>query len=105
MFLLQNRATQRSNCYHKYGHDAPCEFDDDTFPMVLFGVAQVFISQIPDFHSMGWLSVVAAMMSFAYSFIGLGLGAAKVIGIHLFSDYSFFVLILHHLLESLFRVR
>ncbi|KAI3456753.1 hypothetical protein Pfo_013416 [Paulownia fortunei] len=73
------RAIQRSNCYHKHGHDAPCEFGN-TMHMLLFGVVQIFMSQIPDFHSMEWLSVVAAIMSFTYSSIGLGLGAAKVIG-------------------------
>ncbi|CAA0814044.1 Probable amino acid permease 7 [Striga hermonthica] len=73
------RAIERSNCYHKHGHDAPCEFGL-TFYMLLFGVVQIFMSQIPDFHSMDWLSVLSAAMSFAYSFICLGLGAAKVIG-------------------------
>ncbi|KAK4491813.1 hypothetical protein RD792_002589 [Penstemon davidsonii] len=73
------RAIKRSNCYHEYGHDAPCEFGN-TLYMLLFGAVQIFISQIPDFHSMAWLSVVAAIMSFAYSFIGLGLGAAQVVG-------------------------
>lgn len=48
--------------------------------MLLFGVVQIVMSQIPDFHSIEWLSIVAAIMSFMYSFIGLGLGAAKVIG-------------------------
>ncbi|KAK4491811.1 hypothetical protein RD792_002587 [Penstemon davidsonii] len=73
------RAIKSSNCYHEYGHDAPCEFGD-TWYMLLFGVVQILISQIPDFHSMAWLSVVAAILSFAYSSIGLGLGAAQVIG-------------------------
>jgi transglutaminase-like putative cysteine protease len=45
-----------------------------------FGVAQLVLSQIPDFHNMAWLSIFAAVMSFSYSFIGFGLGAAKVIG-------------------------
>ena len=48
--------------------------------MLLFGVVQVVMSQIPDFHNMEWLSVVAAIMSFTYSFIGFGLGLAQVIG-------------------------
>ena len=48
--------------------------------MLLFGALQILVSQIPDFHNMAWLSVVAAIMSFAYAFIGLGLGFAKVIG-------------------------
>ncbi len=48
--------------------------------MLMFGLIQIIMSQIPDFHNMEWLSVVAAIMSFTYSFIGLGLGFAKVIG-------------------------
>lgn len=48
--------------------------------MLLFGAIQIVVSQIPGFHDMEWLSVVAAIMSFTYSFIGLGLGFAKVIG-------------------------
>jgi hypothetical protein len=47
--------------------------------MIAFGVIQIFFSQIPDFHKM-WLSIVAAIMSFTYSFIGLGLAIAKVAG-------------------------
>ncbi|KAK4398675.1 putative amino acid permease 7 [Sesamum angolense] len=70
---------ERSYCYHKHGNDAPCESGTIQY-MLAFGVVQIFMSQIPDLHSMGWLSVLAAIMSFAYSSIGLGLGAAKVIG-------------------------
>nr|POE74923.1 vacuolar cation/proton exchanger 5 [Quercus suber] len=73
------RAIQKSNCYHKEGHQAPCAYGD-TFYMLLFGLVQIVMSQIPDFHKMEWLSVVAAMMSFTYSFIGIALGFAKVIG-------------------------
>ncbi|KAL0922689.1 hypothetical protein M5K25_006696 [Dendrobium thyrsiflorum] len=73
------RAIQRSNCYHKEGYSAPCSGGDNFF-MLMFGLVQIFFSQIPDFHNMRWLSVVAAMMSFTYSFIGFGLGLAKVIG-------------------------
>lgn len=47
--------------------------------MILFGVVQIVMSFIPDLHSMTWVSVVAAIMSFTYSFIGLGLGIATVI--------------------------
>ena len=47
--------------------------------MILFGLVQIVMSFIPDLHSMTWVSVVAAMMSFTYSFIGLGLGIATVI--------------------------
>lgn len=72
------RAILKSNCYHKYGHKAPCHYGETLF-MVLFGVVQFFMSFIPDLHTMAWVSVVAAIMSFSYSFIGLGLGIAKVI--------------------------
>ncbi|XP_075669275.1 putative amino acid permease 7 isoform X1 [Castanea sativa] len=72
------KAIQRSNCYHKEGHQATCDYGD-TFYMLLFGLVQIVVSQIPDFHNMEWLSVVAALMSFTYSFIGFSLGVAKVI--------------------------
>ncbi|KAH7859936.1 hypothetical protein Vadar_007267 [Vaccinium darrowii] len=72
------RAIQKSNCYHRKGHKASCEYGD-TIYMLLFGAVQIVVSQIPDFHNMAWLSIVATTMSFSYSFIGLGLGIAKVI--------------------------
>lgn len=71
------RAIQRSNCDKE--NDAPCESGNALY-MLLFGVVQILMSQIPDFHSMEWVSIVAAIMSFTYSSIALGLGAAKVIG-------------------------
>ncbi|KAI8009581.1 putative amino acid permease 7 [Camellia lanceoleosa] len=76
---ISMRAIQKSNCYHKYGHKANCEYGD-TYYMLIFGLVQIVISQIPNFHNMEWLSVVAATMSFIYSFIALALGLAKVIG-------------------------
>ncbi|TXG68041.1 hypothetical protein EZV62_009316 [Acer yangbiense] len=72
------RAIQKSNCYHREGHEAPCAYGY-TFYMLLFGAVQIVMSQIPNFHDMEWLSVIAAIMSFTYSFIGFGLGFAKVI--------------------------
>ncbi|KAJ9173843.1 hypothetical protein P3X46_016939 [Hevea brasiliensis] len=72
------KAILRSNCYHREGHKAPCRYGDTMF-MLLFGVIQIVASQIPNFHEMEWLSIIAAIMSFAYSFIGFGLGFAKVI--------------------------
>lgn len=73
------RAILRSNCYHTHGHDAPCKYGGSYY-MLMFGAAQLFLSFIPDFHDMAWLSVLAAVMSFSYSFIGLGLGLANTIG-------------------------
>ncbi|XP_021826794.1 probable amino acid permease 7 isoform X2 [Prunus avium] len=72
------RAIQRSNCYHKEGHQASCEYGKSLY-MLLFGLVQIVVSQIPDFHNMEWLSIIAAIMSFTYAFIGLGLGFAKII--------------------------
>ncbi|CAL2263082.1 unnamed protein product [Prunus armeniaca] len=72
------RAIQRSNCYHKEGHQASCEYGTSIY-MLLFGLFQIVVSQIPDFHNMEWLSTIAAIMSFTYASIGLGLGFAKVI--------------------------
>ncbi|KAF6135656.1 hypothetical protein GIB67_028227 [Kingdonia uniflora] len=45
------RAIQRSNCFYKEGHAAPCAYGD-AFYMLLFGADQIFISQIPHFHNM-----------------------------------------------------
>uniref|UniRef100_A0A6N2LA53 Amino acid transporter transmembrane domain-containing protein n=1 Tax=Salix viminalis TaxID=40686 RepID=A0A6N2LA53_SALVM len=72
------RAIQRSNCYHRQGRKASCEYGTAIY-MLLFGMVQIVMSQIPDFHNMEWLSVIAAIMSFTYSFIGFGLGVAQVI--------------------------
>ena len=76
------RAIQKANCYHDHeeGHDAPCSVGGDVFYMLLFGLAQVVLSQIPGFHEMAGLSVFAAVMSFTYALVGVGLGVAKVIG-------------------------
>ena len=73
------RAIQRSNCYHREGHDAACKYGDDSF-ILIFGAIQIVTSQIPNFHNIEWLSVLAAIMSLCYSFIGFGLGLAKTIG-------------------------
>ncbi|KAL9232218.1 hypothetical protein vseg_007351 [Gypsophila vaccaria] len=48
--------------------------------MIIFGSTQLVLSQIPDFHELSWLSIVATIMYFAYSSIGLALSIAKVAG-------------------------
>ncbi|XP_021717820.1 amino acid permease 3-like [Chenopodium quinoa] len=70
-------AIKRSNCFHEQGEKAKCNISANPY-MILFGVAEIFFSQIPDFDQIWWLSIVAAVMSFTYSTIGLGLGIAKV---------------------------
>ncbi|GFP99118.1 probable amino acid permease 7 [Phtheirospermum japonicum] len=72
------KAILRSDCYHDQGRDAECKYGDNTF-MLMFGLTQIIVSQIPNFHNMAWLSVIAAIMSFCYAFIGLGLGFATVV--------------------------
>ncbi|XP_068634728.1 probable amino acid permease 7 [Aristolochia californica] len=76
---ISMRAIQKSNCFHKEGHQASCSYGDN-FYMLLFGAIQIVFSQIPNLHNMVWLSVVASLMSLSYSSIGFGLGFAMVIG-------------------------
>ncbi|PIA46532.1 hypothetical protein AQUCO_01500226v1 [Aquilegia coerulea] len=70
-------AIKRSNCFHKHGHDAKCTVSNNPF-MIIFAIFQIILSQIPNFHKLSWLSIVAAVMSFAYSTIGLGLSIARL---------------------------
>ncbi|KAK7305306.1 hypothetical protein VNO77_43210 [Canavalia gladiata] len=71
------RAIQKSTCYHSNGNEAACEWEDSYF-MLIFGAVQVVLSQIPNFHNIQWLSIVAAITSFAYAFIGMGLSIVQV---------------------------
>jgi hypothetical protein len=77
-----NRAIKKSNCFHKYGHEADCNISNYPF-MVIFGVTQILLSQIPNFHELSWLSILAAVMSFGYASIGVGLSIAKIAGKYL----------------------
>lgn len=71
-------AIKRSNCFHEKGENSnKCDISANPY-MIIFGVVEIFFSQIPDFDQIWWLSIVAAIMSFTYSTIGLGLGIAKV---------------------------
>ncbi|XP_031251351.1 amino acid permease 3-like [Pistacia vera] len=70
-------AIERSNCFHSSGGKNLCHMNSNPY-MIGFGVAQIIFSQIPDFDQLWWLSIVAAVMSFTYSTIGLGLGIGKV---------------------------
>uniref|UniRef100_A0A0E0Q3R1 Amino acid transporter transmembrane domain-containing protein n=1 Tax=Oryza rufipogon TaxID=4529 RepID=A0A0E0Q3R1_ORYRU len=72
-------AIKRSNCFHRNGHDAACVASDTT-NMIIFAGIQILLSQLPNFHKIWWLSIVAAVMSLAYSTIGLGLSIAKIAG-------------------------
>ncbi|WVZ88811.1 hypothetical protein U9M48_035284 [Paspalum notatum var. saurae] len=70
-------AVKRVNCFHREGvGGADCNPSGSTY-MVVFGLFQLLLSQLPSLHNIAWLSVVAVATSFAYSFISLGLCAAK----------------------------
>ncbi|OWM90110.1 hypothetical protein CDL15_Pgr006431 [Punica granatum] len=70
-------ATSRLNCFHDKGEKNPCHANSTPY-MIAFGIVEIILSQIPDFDQLLWLSILAAVMSFTYSTIGLGLGVAKV---------------------------
>ncbi|XP_022976771.1 amino acid permease 3-like [Cucurbita maxima] len=70
-------AIKRSNCFHKSGGKNPCHMNSNPY-MISFGIVEIFLSQIPDFDQLWWLSIVAAVMSFTYSIIGLILGIIQV---------------------------
>lgn len=74
-----NRAVKRSNCFHKNGHNVKCSTSNTPF-MIIFAIIQIILSQIPNFHNLSWLSILAAVMSFSYASIGVGLSIAKVAG-------------------------
>ncbi|KAG8054473.1 hypothetical protein GUJ93_ZPchr0001g30868 [Zizania palustris] len=74
-------AIKRANCFHKKGHADPCDISSVPY-MIIFGVAEIFFSQIPDFDQVSWLSMLAAVMSFTYSTIGLALGIVQVVVRH-----------------------
>lgn len=73
------RAIHRSNCFHKKGDKNACRTPSNPY-MIMFGIIEIFLSQIPDLSHVWWLSVVAATMSFTYSIIGLGLAISRIIG-------------------------
>ncbi|KAJ4963719.1 hypothetical protein NE237_023658 [Protea cynaroides] len=70
-------AVKRSNCFHKNGHQVECDTKNYPF-IIIFAAFQIFLSQIPNFHELSWLSILAAVMSFTYSSIGVGLSIAKI---------------------------
>ncbi|XP_047320199.1 amino acid permease 3-like [Impatiens glandulifera] len=75
---ISMRAIKKTHCFHDSGGKTACDDTSSTPYMLIFGAIQLFLSQIPDFDQISWLSIVAAIMSFTYSIIGLSLGIAKV---------------------------
>ncbi|KAL5224832.1 hypothetical protein ABZP36_011471 [Zizania latifolia] len=75
---ISMQAIRRADCFHENGHVDPCRSSSNPY-MILFGAVQIVFSQIPDFDQIWWLSIVASVMSFTYSGIGLSLGIAQTI--------------------------
>ncbi|BAT88427.1 amino acid permease 7 Amino acid transporter [Vigna angularis] len=74
---ISMRAIQISNCSHGKEDEGKCGFDG-AYLMLIFGAIQVVLSQTPNFHNIQWLSIVAAITSFFYAFIGMWLSAGKI---------------------------
>ncbi|CAA3019930.1 Amino acid permease 3 [Olea europaea subsp. europaea] len=71
-------AIKKSNCFRSQGDDSSCRISANPY-MIGFGCSQIIFSQlILDFHQIWGLSIVATIMSFIYSIIGLSLGIAKI---------------------------
>jgi amino acid permease len=78
---ISMRAIRRADCFHyrhAKGQEGACRSSSNPY-MIVFGAVQVLFSQIPDFDQIWWLSIVAAVMSFTYSTIGLALGIAQTV--------------------------
>ncbi|XP_024020940.1 amino acid permease 8 [Morus notabilis] len=67
----------QSNCHHKHGKAAKCSASTE-LSIVIFGILQILLSQIPNFHKLSGLSILAAAMSFTYSIIGVCLAITKI---------------------------
>eukprot|EP00252_Welwitschia_mirabilis_P006982 TRINITY_DN1796_c0_g1_i1.p1 TRINITY_DN1796_c0_g1~~TRINITY_DN1796_c0_g1_i1.p1 ORF type:complete len:483 (-),score=28.03 TRINITY_DN1796_c0_g1_i1:565-2013(-) len=65
-------------CLHTAQRDSSCQYPGSYF-VLLFAVAEIFLSQIPNFSHAWWLSVIAAIMSFSYAIIGLLLSFLKAV--------------------------
>ncbi|XP_016165317.1 amino acid permease 6-like [Arachis ipaensis] len=76
----------KNNCMKKHnGSEADCHFSNN--PSIIgIAIAEIFLSQIPNFHKLSWISFLAAIMSFGYAFIGIGLSLTVIIQAFLILD-------------------
>ncbi|KAL8553449.1 hypothetical protein ACS0TY_001948 [Phlomoides rotata] len=70
-------AVKKAHCFHIHGHKANCMTSNNPY-IILFGAIQIVLSQIPNFHKLSAISFIAAIMSFAYSTIGIILSIARI---------------------------
>ncbi|XLT07054.1 hypothetical protein HN51_045803, partial [Arachis hypogaea] len=74
---LSMMAITKIHCIYSSEGKDPCIIYGNRYLMG-FGIIQLGFSQLPDFHNISWLSILAAAMSFTYSIIGLILGIIKM---------------------------
>ncbi|CAK8570209.1 unnamed protein product [Lathyrus sativus] len=65
-------ALGKSFCLRRKGKRADCTSSYNPY-MIGFGTLQLLLSQIPNFHTLTWLSSIAACTSFGYVLIAIGL--------------------------------
>nr|XP_043621523.1 amino acid permease 6-like [Erigeron canadensis] len=70
-------AINRSNCFHKSGQHNGCHTLNNSY-LLIFGIIEIVLSQIPNFHKLSLISIVATIMSFTYASIGIALSIAKI---------------------------
>ncbi|MED6149714.1 Amino acid permease 3 [Stylosanthes scabra] len=70
-------AITKTDCIYLSEGKNPCPVSGNPY-IIAFGIIQLGFSQIPDFHNISWLSLLAAVMSLGYSLIGLILGIVKI---------------------------
>lgn len=90
--MIDCRTIEKSFCIHSKGLSgeelekatslesggvAGCNTGINKYVMV-FGIIEVLLSQLPNFHKLAFISVIAALMSFAYATIGLSLCIALI---------------------------
>ncbi|GLJ17017.1 hypothetical protein SUGI_0294410 [Cryptomeria japonica] len=72
-------AIKKAGCFHKEGHATSCRVSGNMF-IIIFGALELILSLLPSLEKISWLSIIAAIMSFAYSSIGLALSISKAAG-------------------------
>ncbi|KAJ0443088.1 putative amino acid transporter, transmembrane domain-containing protein [Helianthus annuus] len=72
-------AVKRSNCFHVHGHKNGCHTLNNKY-VLIFACIEIVLSQIPNFHKLSLVSIVATIMSFAYASIGIVLSVARIAG-------------------------
>ena len=90
--VLLQQGIKKMGCFHDRGHNALCHISRNLY-LIIFGVMELILFQLPSLEEISWLSVVATIMSFAYSSIGLGLSIEKTVGVHACPCFHFFKVI------------